>query len=136
MSAFLVETKTIDRILTALDNEARQDSWITRELAERLDLFTSVFAWKDALGKMMLDLNQAALGQRYGDEKTELSYSYTPTLVSPIQAIKSLQCWLYQCMEGNVPESKLYHFFDEVVLRRLMTRVIDRTPEYDQAEWA
>jgi hypothetical protein len=92
--------------------------------------------WKTALGQKMWDLNQLALGYRYGDEKQELVYAFSPVVCTPIQAYKSLHCWQYQCSEGEIPEeSKLYRFFDEVVLQHMADSIIMATPEYEQAEW-
>lgn len=52
------------------------------------------------------------------------------------QSYKSLQCWLYQCCEGDIPEvSKLYKFFDTVVIRHMANSIITKTPAYEQAEW-
>jgi hypothetical protein len=57
-------------------------------------------------------------------------------LCTPIQAFKALQCWLYQCTEGEIPElSKLYTFFKKVVISEWAELLVMRTPEYEQAEW-
>jgi hypothetical protein len=66
----------------------------------------------------------------------ELFYHFVRVPCPPIQAYKSLQCWLYQCCEGNIPEaSKLYTFFDTVVVQHIANSIITNTPEYEQAEW-
>jgi hypothetical protein len=84
----------------------------------------------------MWELNQLALGYRYGDEKQEVIYKFVPVSCTPIEAYKALRCWLYQCCEGDIPsESKLYKFFEDVVGKRLAEAIIMRTPEYDKAEW-
>ena len=84
----------------------------------------------------MWDLNQLSLGYRYGDAKQELFYQFSNVFCTPIQAYKSLQCWHYQCCEGDIPkESKLYTFFEEIVLKHIADSIIMKTPEYEQAEW-
>jgi hypothetical protein len=92
--------------------------------------------WQTHLGQKMWDLNQLSLRYRYGDKPIVLTYRFQPILCTPIQAFKALQCWQYQCTEGEIPEtSKLYTFFDSVVIPALAEAIILRTPEYDQAEW-
>lgn len=98
----------------------------------------SAYEWRDKLGQKMWDLNQLALGYRYGDEKEVLSYSFFDVsgLVSRIQMFKSLRCWLYQCAEGEIPEkSVLYRVFNEKISRFLAMRIIEDMFEYDRAEW-
>jgi hypothetical protein len=50
----------------------------------------------------------------------ELNYRYTPAYGSKMQVLKSLQCWLYQCNEGDVANNPLYQFFDSVIEHHLM----------------
>lgn len=87
----------------------------------------------------MLDLNQLALGYRYGDEELKLQYFYCDVsrLLSRIQLFKSLQCWMYQCTEGDIPEkSKLYKVFKHKIVSHLAVSIVQSMPEYDEAEWA
>jgi hypothetical protein len=46
-----------------------------------------------------------------------------------------MQCWLYQCNEGDVPEIVLCGLFDTEVQLYLMTEIIDALPEYQNAFW-
>jgi hypothetical protein len=64
---------------------------------------------------------------RYGDGEArkfrQLDYRYRETESVPlVQVLKSLQCWLYQCSEGNVPETELYKLFDTDVQVYLMNK--------------
>ena len=101
MSAFLVEEKTLHKILSGLEYELRQSRWLKEQCEKELqiDFFNS--QWQTHLGQKMWDLNQLALGYRYGDKPVKLTYRYALNLCRPIHAFKALQCWLYQCMEGN-----------------------------------
>ena len=135
MSAFLVAEKTINRILSYLNRELRRSAWLHAKFATDLGVD---FAgdWQTALGQKMRDLNQLALGYRYGDPQQELLYQFSSVSCPAVQAYKSLQCWLYQCCEGDIPKaSKLYRFFDTVVAGHIADSIITKTPEYDQAEW-
>jgi hypothetical protein len=135
VSAFLVEEKTLNRILSYLDEELARSEWLRAKFLR--DLGVNVTGdWQTALGQKMWDLNQLSLGYRYGDPRQELLYHYSSVSCSDIQAYKSVQCWLYQCCEGDIPEtSKLFTFFDTVVVQHIANFIITKTPEYEQAEW-
>ena len=136
MSAFLVADKTLHKILTQVAYEIRQSRWLKEKIEKELHLDFGNPDWQTQLGQKMWDLNQLSLGYRYGDEKVALIYRFQPLPCTPVQAFKALQCWLYQCMEGEIPElSKLYTFFDKVLAPEWAELLIMRTPEYDQAEW-
>ena len=136
MSAFLVEEKTLHKILSGLEYELRQSRWLKEQCEKELQIDFADSQWQTHLGQKMWDLNQLSLGYRYGDKPVKLTYRFQFNLCRPIQAFKALQCWLYQCMEGEIPEtSKLYHFFDKVVVPDWAELLVMRTPDYDQAEW-
>jgi hypothetical protein len=141
MSAFLLNNKTIDKILTQLDFKMKHAGsagreWVKKEFEPNVGVDCSDSDWKTKLGQKMLDLNQLSLGYRYGDLRKELVYKYQPVVSTQIEAFKALQCWLYQCAERNIPEtSKLYQFFDNIMVPNWAEFIIMRTPEYDNAEW-
>ena len=132
MSAFLVDTRTIDRILTWLTSEQEASGWVRCVLGEA---YPWLEGWQTTLGQEMLDLNQLALQQRYGEKPRRLAYAFHPAPCSTVQAFKSLECWLYQCSEGNVPERKLFKVFHDKVKPVLATVIISQLPEYEAADW-
>jgi hypothetical protein len=96
--------------------------------------------WTERLGQAMFQLNVIAVDARYGSGEAKrfrpLDYHYeVPESVPLVQVLKSLQCWLYQCDEGDVPQTALYMLFDNVVQLYLMTEIIDALPEYQNAYW-
>ena len=136
MSAFLVGERTIHKILTQVDYEVRRSEWFKQQFEKKLHVDFDNANWQTHLGQKLWDLNQLALGYRYGDEKIALHYRFSPFPATPVQAFKALQCFLYQCAEGDIPEaSKLYKFFDEVVTLRWAEAIITHSKEYDDAEW-
>jgi hypothetical protein len=137
MSAFLVEQRTISKTLTELDKDVRlARTWAEKEVESKLGIDCNASEWKTKLGQRMLDLNQLALQYRYNDTPEELIYNFQTVPCSKVQAFKALQCWLYQCAEGNIPEdSKLYDVFDNVILPEWAESIAIRTTEYDNAEW-
>jgi hypothetical protein len=88
----------------------------------------------------MFQLNINAVDARYGSGEAmkfrKLDYRYEVIEPVPlVQVLKSLQCWLYQCNEGAVPETALYQLFDNDVQLYLMNEIIDTLPEYQNAVW-
>jgi hypothetical protein len=136
MSAFLVENTTISKILTELEKSVRQSEWMKTKTIEELSIDFFHPQWRTHVGRKMLDLNQRALGYRYGDPKRHLKYTFNPVSCTKMQAFKALQCWLYQCAEGNILEVvKLYKFFDAYIIPAWAKDLVMATSEYDAARW-
>jgi hypothetical protein len=91
----------------------------------------------EKLAQDMFALNVSAVRQRYEKVGSIPKFTYLQdSLYSLIQTLKSLNCWLYQCCEGDVPKSSLYKLFDDVVAKYFLKRIVYELPEYDTAEWA
>ena len=89
------------------------------------------------LAEDMFKLNCDAVNQRYGEGAAEgfreLNFKYRFTAgTSRAQAYKALECWLYQCTEGNAPESPLYKVITKIA-DSLAHRIAMDTPEYKKA---
>lgn len=127
MSCFIMEAKTINRIVTYLATD--NNSPITRK---RLD--TLGFTDNGLLAQTMLDLNTDAYYERY-NERHNLVQDYHWERASIYQIFKSLRCWLYQCSEGNIPEtSELFKIMDDYSVA-LAFEIIETLPEYAEAKW-
>jgi len=139
MSAFMVKDETINRVVEWLYWEITRSQWLRDQLEKASGIDTTTYAWAEALGQAMFQLNIAGVNDRYGDGEAGkfgiLDYHYQPAHGSEIQVLKSLQCWLYQCTEGEVMKHPLYVFFDTVVERHLMSKIICDLPAYQAAEW-
>jgi hypothetical protein len=139
MSAFMVADETINRVITWLSWEKTRSQWFKKKVEDALQIDTSKHYWEEELGKAMFQLNIDGVNDRYGEGEAKtfraLNYRYTPAHGSKIQVLKSLQCWLYQCMEGTVIKKPLYQFFDIFVEPHFMSSIISDLPEYNRAEW-
>ncbi len=87
----------------------------------------------------MFQLNCDGVNARYGEGEAErfrpLDFKYKPEIyLSLVQVFKSLQCWMYQCCEGDVPKTKLYQFFTKIE-NHLALKIVMDLPEYDEAKW-
>jgi hypothetical protein len=139
MSAFMVADTTINYVVNWLRRNIDQFSLIPHKLKE-LGFDTSSEGWAERLGQAMFQLNVNGVDRRYGfgaaAKFRKLGYSFEHTeAVSLVQVLKSLQCWLYQCNEGDIPESGLYGLFDTDVQIYLMDKIITTLPEYEEAVW-
>ena len=138
MSAFMVNTKVMSKIVTAIllnfDTFDGDSTCRAKLLAVPTD------AQKEAgknIGKKLLLLNRRALRARYGcGEHLRL-----PEFVfekwadaAPVEQFKAMCCLLYQCSEGKVPNGRLYDELNRAA-GELAQRIVQDLPEYDKASW-
>ncbi len=139
MSAFIVDDTTINRVMTWLKREVATSRFTLDWLAKEFDVDLTSDRWDEKLAQAMFQLNCDGVNARYGESEAEkfrpLNFTYKPEDYSSlVQVFKSLQCWNYQCSEGDVPETKLYQFFEEVE-HHLALKIVMNLAEYDKAKW-
>ena len=136
MSSYVVGKETIDRITSYLDQmrTSSQPYWSRKLGMKHPDPCISTKQLSE-LGTRMWSMNAKATGERYNKEEPATIYDYKYTLINDVQVYKSLQCFLYQCGEGNIPETDLYKALKELLLKLAGDIIID-LPEYQEAEWA
>src|SRR5438045_7926709 len=130
MSAYVVEDKTINRVITWLKAEAEDSPSIRILLAGEGEIDLESEGWDGKLARAMFQLNCDAVNIRYGEHEAEkfrpLNFIYKPEYCrSQVQVLKSLQCWQYQCNEGDISERPLYQFFEEVEKQLALKIVMD-----------
>ena len=132
MSAYVVEDQTINRIVLFIRALQFNNQG---PLCMLKSPFPSI---KDnglkALGQQLFDMNEDAIMSRYG-EKTQESYTFRSVDYSdPWQVLKSLDCYLYQCSEGDIPETNLFKMLER--FRNDLTQALVRsTKKYQAACW-
>jgi hypothetical protein len=139
MSAFIVDDKTINKVVTWLKREVQTNRFTLDWLAREYGVDLTGDGWDEKLAQAMFQLNCDGVNARYGEGESEkfrpLNFTYQPEIqYSLVQVLKSLQCWKYQCSEGDVPETQLYRFFEEVE-HHLALKIVMNLPEYDKAPW-
>jgi hypothetical protein len=139
VSAFLVADSTINRVVTWLKSEVSTSHFTIDQLARKYDIDLVSANWDDKLANAMFQLNVDGVNARYGEGEAEqfrpLNFTYKPEMYyTRVQVLKSLQCWMYQCCEGDVPKTKLYRFFEEIE-NHLALKIVDSLPEYQKAQW-
>jgi len=139
MSAFVVTDKTINQFLFYLSQTGRDSHWLISDLEKAIGMNLKTGRDLAELGKRMFALNCKAVNQRYGPDSAQdfraLDYAYRLEMVTtPYQALARLKCWLYQCSEGEVPETPLYKAMEQIAYEIAM-HIVTRTPQYDAAGW-
>lgn len=133
MSAFMVEDRTINEIVT----------WLRKSDGNCWDLLMDGGWDLDASGaerlaRAMFALNVAAVEGRYGKGEAgwfrQLDFAWHPQQAHPVQVFKSLECWLYQCAEDVTVGDPLFRLMLEI-LKRMAMRIVRRSEEYREARW-
>lgn len=113
MSAFIVSTETMQRVIAAItDNGRIYDGIFGGEylLRDSSDL--------DTLGNALFAMNLAAVKDRYPADAEAWGapvFSYRPLgIISEAERFFAVACLVYQCSEGNIPERPLYKALEEV----------------------
>lgn len=142
MSAFIVDDKTINRVVSWLHDAVKRQTdfaWSARTL-QKLGYKLDTELGCKRLAEEMFTLNCDSIEQRYGEGQAKefrpLDFQFN--FVCPpghYQALKSMRCLLYQCCEGDVPEqSDLYNALDKASLE-LSYQLISRSKAYEAVAW-
>lgn len=88
------------------------------------------------LAEELFTLNRDALMQRYpeGGYIEIPKFSWEDKTVSNLQLLKSLQCLIYQCDEGDIDKEPLFLWLNKVE-ECLKSFIIAKLPEYEACEW-
>jgi len=123
MSAFIVEDKTIHKIVSYLVDGTKH--WLTNKQ-------------KSELGLEILQMNCKAVNQRYAEEAPNetiiTKYTYIYTKATLPEVLKAFDCLLYQCSEGTVPKMRLFKKLKKY-RQELIERIVRDSDEYKNAEW-
>lgn len=123
MSAFVCTHETINRVVNA-----RIEYGSPRHIS-----VAPIDA--DEWGQRMHEMNCRAVSQRYSEPAVpEFQFSHRMQPYSRYEMLKAIDCLIYQCSEGTVPDEP-----DYAELRQLQSywraEIIRHIPQYDQAEW-
>jgi hypothetical protein len=122
MSSFIVSLKSIDAITT----------WLMPKTELELQPFKTVDP--TAIGQQLLDLNFLAYNHRYSQKGPTPTYSWNIKGLTRVQLYKTLQCYLYQCTEGDIPDTRIYKYLERE-LRTLADYIITEIPDYQSHPW-
>ena len=146
MSAWMVSNETLSKIANLIDTYR-----VTRYNGFGYDMpdgLMRIVGSKSAkqIFEMLANMNIEALKQRYPKNYDDMIgvIKFMPNadiwqdrskgLTYHWQLLKSLQCYLYQCLEGNVPDCELYKEMEKLK-HYLQSYIISQMPEYQGTNW-
>lgn len=145
MSAFVVDDKTINRIVSFINTIGMAGHvhkfWAPIQPLIKLGYVLDTDIGCKRLAEEMFTLNCDSVEQRYGEGQAEefrpldFQYQYCGSGVGQYQVLKSLRCFLYQCCEGNIPaQNALYKALEDISLN-ICYQIVSRSAEYEAAVW-
>lgn len=135
MSAFMVDDSTINQIIAHLSYDHGFHKRFLKEAGYDLDNPAD----RQNLAVRMFVLNKMGVEARYGrgeaKEFRPLDFQYRSCVpVVQMKAYKQLRCWLYQCSEGNVPNTRFYKLMDRLS-DYMAHNIVSNMKEYDALPW-
>lgn len=141
MSAFIVNDDTINGLLAYIAADAadsrsyKRAPQVLQEAGFRLDR-KGLAGLASELHRLNVYGVDARYGEGQGREMTGRPFKYRQVAnPGPVQAVKSLQCLIYQCAEGDVPERPLFKVLEQLE-RAILATIVERLPEYSKAAWS
>jgi hypothetical protein len=138
MSAFMVSANVMAKVVTAI--LLNLDTFGTESTRRVALLAAPTDAQKEAgtkIGRKLFRMNRRALGARYerGDRVPLPQFIFAKWAdATPAEQFKAMCCLLYQCCEGEVPNSQLYDELNRSA-GELAQRIVQDLPEYEKASW-
>ena len=137
MSAYIVEADTLYRVI----NLITKIDYVSNSLKP---IKEEAIITPQILFNKLNTLNRYAISQRYEAEKMTDKPSYKFNLerynqvasnTNQYQNFKSLQCFHYQCSEGEAMKADLYKALDKFE-RSFAIQIISSVKQYDQSTWS
>lgn len=113
MSAFIVSSETMHRVVFAIERQTELFAGLPAHTCAQLDV----------IGRALFEMNARAVNSRYPGEPQQVvpEYTFRPLgdeiSVPKAAQFKAVACLLYQCSEGNEPDSELFKALDALCNR-------------------
>jgi len=147
MSAYIVEDKVINQIVSGLQDAIKfpKHNIFVPDNLDHVLLRVNDDQEAKELGLKLFELNVRGIKNRYPDMEyknpaeefrpSNPGYQYRHEFSKPMQFLMSIRCLLYQCCEGNIPETnKLYQQLEDYS-KELALTLIFAMPEYSNCHW-
>ena len=148
MSAFMMSEKSLAKIAAYVHRHADRHRNYTKTFVEHCRKYAvrrdgKVVEWQtytpENLYRVLEAMNAESLKQRYGDGLENNIAEADPVIplygaFNKFEILKAIRCFLYQCAEGDVPETELYKAV-EALSNDLAYDIINEMPEYENAVW-
>ena len=139
MSSFLVSREGLSMLADGIDSSIKTGKIADFPVdCESLDKYFQYYIIDDIFEDLNY-LNAYALNERYGDTIEENIYSegmiHNIPEYSIDEYLKMLDCFDYQCCEGNTTKKKLFRIIEEMqeIIEKYVKR--DGNPVYENASW-
>lgn len=143
MSSFIVDNNTINKLVEYFIKCSYSEEGVKPQVYDILEELGYSLNYKfddtnpnaDNLFNDMILLNLKAVNYRY-DEKNHLVKNKFKEVeeTNIYQILKSLQCFLYQCSEGEMMKDKLFIALQKIE-EILISDIISHLDEYKKAKW-
>ena len=136
--SYIVDDKTINKVVSYLYAKAKGPDSTAYPALDKMgyNLINPVDLKR--LAHAMFNLNVDAIQARYGEADGEgfplPSFTYVFTPATQIEVIKAVECWKYQCTEGELPSTFLYKAMKQT-LSLLCSDYIHQLDEYEATPW-
>lgn len=152
MSAFVVDTDTMDKVVRAICARSRYGQVIPQFAG----LYTEAPDSLTAIGRRLYTLNVEAVQQRYPDTNdnpdnmpgpiepipaAQLPHRYTHrsgqhvlNFDAAVACLKAMHCLSYQCSEGDADESGIFKELTAAI-GTFADHLIQSLPAYERAPW-
>jgi len=153
MSAFLCDAKLFNEIAETLASYADQDPFafsatahaskfiLTLRVIENDNgsrvLHPNIQAKAAVFARQLYDMNLEAISQRYEDginDGYDYKYESCLPMENQYQLFANIRCLIYQCNEGDVPETDLFKKLEKIC-DALAYDIITETDEYKATSW-
>jgi hypothetical protein len=132
MSCFIVNNSTISTIVSFL---ARHSSNLHFSCPTFIDpAKLHVESYRQSVGQRLLELNVASVNDRYRGNDVALYEAEPITSVSPVQAVKSIECYLYQSCECGHDKDETYTEMVDL-LHAIAVAIVQAMPAYEDCNW-
>jgi len=147
MSSYIINDKTLNRILTFFNNwdfyensKIKFSFWDLGKVklkGKKFPSFLETDEQEDILeriGLKLKQLNAEAVGQRYNEKVEEQEFEYKKEKCNIFQAYNHLRCLTYQMSEGDVPTTEIYKLLEKIE-NLMAVEIANETKEVKDAEW-
>ena len=144
MSSFIIKDESINKLVNFFISCAYSKEEFKPEITRQINKYGYDLTYKEEdknpdannLGQRMKVLNKKAWNHAYKKIggfnlfKQDLDINEKDL----IQILKSLQCFIYQCSEGDIVKDELYLMLRDIE-RILINYIISHLEEYKKAKW-
>ena len=144
MSSWIIEDKTINKLVNFFVTCAYSKEEYKPEVTREINKFGYNLEYDENeknpdannLGQRMKVLNKKAWNYCYNEKGDFGLFKHDENIneYNIYQILKSLDCFLYQCLEGDIPKDNLYKTLKNIS-KILTNHIINNLEDYKKAKW-